>query len=239
MPYQYSKDCWKELWPWASEHKDLVFFILSPTGVWCLIQTTQLFQLIWRGSCQVFIIAIRGTFAWRHPTRMERMAIQQPRHQPLDFDLRVIVRRWKFWSGTRARKATSKFKRNHLWSFKECVVVFLAPTRIFFIKFPMCVHEIPHLKMSGSDHPFLGVNGLEGFLVIETDVQYMNTYNWILEIIPGQWRKYMKYSWWLTSNSIEKRFMGLFVPMILESMSYWLMVCRNPKKQPPKACIKP
>ena len=90
----------------ASEHKDLVFFILSPTGVWCLIQTTQLFQLIWRGSCQVFIIAIRGTFAWRHPTRMERMAIQQPRHQPLDFDLRVIVRRWKFWSGTRAMKAT-------------------------------------------------------------------------------------------------------------------------------------
>lgn len=48
--------------------------------------------------------------------------------------------------------------------------------------------------MSGSDPPFLGVNGLEGFLVIETDVQYMNTYNWILEIIPGQWRKYMKYS---------------------------------------------
>ena len=49
----------------------------------------------------------------------------------------------------------------------------------------MCVHEIPHLKMSGSDPPFLGVNGLEGFLVIETDVQYMYTY------IIGYWNKYL------------------------------------------------
>ena len=93
-----------------------------------VIQTTQLFQLIWAlwGSCQVSIITIHGTFAWRRPTRMERMAIQQPRHQPLDFhNLRGMVLRWTFWFGTRASRAMkATFNRNLVWSFNECVAVF-------------------------------------------------------------------------------------------------------------------
>lgn len=160
-----------------------------------VIQTTQLFQLIWalRGSFQISLIAIHGTFAWRHPTRMERMAIQQPRHQPLDFDLRVIVRRWKFWSGTRAIKATSKFNRNHLWSFNECVVVFFGSNEDF-------LHQISNVcpRNSSSQNEWIGPTFFrcERFGRISSDrnwcTVYVYIYNWILEQIPVQWRKYME-----------------------------------------------